>query len=261
MKIVFFRYVLITNVCLINRIIRLGGLDMLDILSFSGDSIWEHRIRAESNHCDSNHIYVITYAVAQLVLSELSPCDLDGNSKLTIDLNIEQDMHGKPGYNCDKFFKVSFYNLDRETSLSLYQYKKYDLEFQREIANLLFDILVEIDRENQNRAGLADKRAAIFERLEKTHFYKEIPLDQLSKKSRNRAYKAVLYQCIGQEIGEGIRCDLYNCKTNEVIKSEWITPIPGYINRPHLIKKTMWDGNEFKVVWKGAREDTSVAVI
>ena len=72
-------------------------------------------------------------------------------------------MHGKPGYNCDKFFKVSFYNLDRKPRFHFISIKKYDLEFQREIANLLFDILVEIDRENQNRAGLADKRAAIFE--------------------------------------------------------------------------------------------------
>lgn len=48
----------------------------LDYLCFAGDLIWDRRIREESNYCDSSHIFAATYAVTQLILHEISPCDL-----------------------------------------------------------------------------------------------------------------------------------------------------------------------------------------
>lgn len=84
----------------------------LQMLSFEGDRILDGKIKETSNYCDNAHIYTATFGITRLIISELSPIDLDGNSKLTIVANVEQQMTGNPGYNCDKFFKVSFFNLD-----------------------------------------------------------------------------------------------------------------------------------------------------
>lgn len=230
----------------------------LDYLCFAGDLIWDRRIREESNYSDSSHIFAATHAVTQLILHEISPCDLDGNSKLTIDLNIDQEMRGRPGYNCDRNFKVSFYNLDRETSLRLYAHKTFDLAFQRDVAGLLLDVLTEIDRQNKGRAGIAERREAIIKALEACHYRREIPLDKFSKYSRDRARRALLCRHISQDIGEGIRCDLLDVKTGGVLNSQWITPIPGTVDQTRRIQKTCWDGDTFKVFWKGNRETACI---
>lgn len=75
----------------------------LSILSFEGDRNYDKRLKEASNYSDNSHIYTTTYGVTQLILSALPPLILDGNKRLTIKLNIEENMVGKAGYNCDKF--------------------------------------------------------------------------------------------------------------------------------------------------------------
>ena len=52
----------------------------LESLAVSGDRILDRRIRDASNYCDSGHLFRMTSGIARLVLSELSPIDLDGHS-------------------------------------------------------------------------------------------------------------------------------------------------------------------------------------
>lgn len=62
----------------------------LQSLSFQGDRILDRRIKEASNYCDNSHIYAATFGISQLILSELSPIDLDGYAGLSIIANVEQ---------------------------------------------------------------------------------------------------------------------------------------------------------------------------
>lgn len=219
----------------------------LQMLSFEGDKILERKLKEASNYRDNAHIYTATFGIVRLILSELSPIDLDGNSKLTIVTNVEQQMIGNLGYNCDKFFKVSFFNLDRDTSCKLYQFKEYDYNFQMFIAALLLDMLKYIDDKNGGKNQLSQKREYIMERLKNCSFQKDILLEKFSKVSPNKKYSSKVYQCLSQSIGEGIKAEVIDRASNEIVVSKWLTEIPGYIDRVSLIHRTFWNQNRFYI--------------
>lgn len=225
----------------------------LQMLSFRGDANLDRRLKEASNYCDNSHIYATTFGLSRIVLAELSPIDLDGHRTLTIIANVEQQMTGKPGYNYDTFFKVSFFNLDRDTSQTLYQFKRFDEEFQLYVCNLLFDILIEIDEAHGGKNHLAEKRENILARLCDCRFQKEVLLKKFSKISPNKKYEAMVYQCLGQDVGDAIKVRIVNRIANEVLISKWMTEIPCTIYSTEQIYKTYWDGNKFYVV-QGKRE-------
>lgn len=225
----------------------------LQMLSFRGDANLDRRLKEASNYCDNSHIYATTFGLSRIVLAELSPIDLDGHRTLTIIANVEQQITGKPGYNYDTFFKVSFFNLDRDTSQTLYQFKRFDEEFQLYVCNLLLDILIEIDGAHGGKNHLAEKRENILARLCDCRFQKEVLLKKFSKISPNKKYEAMVYQCLGQDVGDAIKVRIVNRIANEVLISKWITEIPCTIYSTEQIYKTYWDGNKFYVV-QGKRE-------
>ncbi len=225
----------------------------LQMLSFRGDANLDRRLKEASNYCDNSHIYATTFGLSRIVLAELSPIDLDGHRTLTIIANVEQQITGKPGYNYDTFFKVSFFNLDRDTSQTLYQFKRFDEEFQLYVCNLLLDILIEIDEAHGGKNHLAEKRENILARLCDCRFQKEVLLKKFSKISPNKKYEAMVYQCLGQDVGDAIKVRIVNHIANEVLISKWMTEIPCTIYSTEQIYKTYWDGNKFYVV-QGKRE-------
>ena len=224
---------------------------ILQQLYFRGDKVWDQRIKDASNSCDASHIHSVTFATAQLVLSELWPIDLDGHGMLSICLNIEQQMQGRLGYNRDDHSKVSFFNLDSEASQGLYNFKRFDIEFQTYVANLLLGILAEIDGQYEGRNHLAQKRGEILARLTECGFQKEFLLEDTT--NRDRKYKAMVYLCLNQRIGEAIRVDLLKRSTGEIVASKWMTPTPGYVLRGKSIQQAYWEGDRFNLVmWKRA---------
>lgn len=220
----------------------------LSMLSFEGDKVYDKKLKEETNYCDASHGYTTTFGITQLVLSELAPLDLDGNQRLTIKLHVEQEMRGESGYHYDSYFKVSIFNLDKNTSLTLYNFKKFDITFQRYVTNLVLDVLEAIDKENGSKNAVAEKRQAVIERLENCNFHKDILLEKFSKQSRNRKYKAMVYRCLSQDIGEAIRVDIVAPASGDVVVSKWMTSVPGYILRAGQIKKTYWENNRFYVI-------------
>lgn len=221
----------------------------LSILSFEGDKSYDKRLKEASNYTDNSHIYTITYGVTQMILAALSPLVLDGHKRLTIKLNVESAMEGTAGYNCDRYFKISYFNLDQETSASFYQFKQFDIAFQRYVATLLLDILEAIDQENGGKDCISERRKAVMEELEQCGFQKEILLPKFSKQTKNRKYKALVYRCFSQKIGEAIRVDMIKGSSGETIASQWMTPIPGYINRVDMIQKAYWEENRFYLLF------------
>lgn len=126
----------------------------LQMLSFEDDDIIAQRIKEESNYCDVAHLYVATYGICQVVLLELSPIDLDGNGRLTIQANVEKQ-NVCPGYkNWKGVSNVSTYDLDLETSRRLYEFKESSREFIEYVANLVLDVLTEIDEANGGKNRL-----------------------------------------------------------------------------------------------------------
>ena len=220
----------------------------LQILSFEDDDIIDRRIREKSNYCDVAHLYVATYGICQVILQELSPIDLDGNGRLTICANVEKQ-NVTPGYkNWKGTFNVSTYDLDRDTSRRLYEFKEFGEEFVEYVANLVLDILTEIDEANGGRNCMAQRRDEIMKNLRDCGFEKKILLERYSILSRDRKHRALVYNCLGQKVGDALKVEIVSTATGEVVASKWDEDLPRCAaNRKSAINKTVWDGDTFRV--------------
>lgn len=220
----------------------------LQMLSFEDDDIIARRIREESNYCDVAHLYVTTYGICQVILQELSPIDLDGNGRLTICVNVENQNVG-PGYkNWKGVFNVSTYDLDCDTSRRLYEFKEFGEEFVEYVASLVLDVLTEIDEINDGKNCLAQRRENIMQNLRDSGFEKKILLERYSKLSRDRKYRALLYNCFGQKVGDALKVEIVSTATGEVVASKWDEKLPRCADsRKSAINKTGWDGDTFRV--------------
>jgi len=227
----------------------------LQTLCFEGDYALEKREKEKSNYCYVN-LYAVTFGIAQYILTELQPIDLDGCGKLTVCANVEpQNEAYEAGYHTSPELGVSWYNLDIETSRKLYSLKRFSKAFSEElsnefesyVANTIMDILVKIDRVHGGKIRLAERRYDILERMQECGCEKEILLEKYSKLRRDKKYRAMVYRCIGHGIGDAIRIDLVNCVTEEVVVSRWLEELPHTIDMAGAVTKTAWDGNEFKV--------------
>ena len=223
----------------------------LKTLCFEGDCALEKREKEKSNYCYVS-LYAVTFGIAQFILTELQPIDLDGCGKLTICANVEpQNETYEPGYHIAPELGVSWYNLDIETSCKLYELKRFSEElsneFENYVANIIMDILVEIDRVQGGKNSLTERSNDILVRMRECGCEKEILLEKYSKLRRDRKYRAMVYRCIGHGTGDAIRVDLVNCSTNEVIVSKWLEELPHTIDMAGAVTKTAWDGDAFKV--------------
>ncbi len=230
----------------------------LQTLCFEGDYALEKREKEKSNYCYVN-LYAVTFGIAQFILTELQPIDLDGCGKLTICANVEpQNETYEPGYHTSPELGVSWYNLDLETSRKLYEFYtsgkifSWELgdEFVNYVSNLVLDILVEIDRVQGGKNSLAERRNDILERMRECGYEKEILLERYSKLRRDRKYRAKVYRCIGHGTGDAIRVDLVRCATDEVVVSKWLhDELPNTGDMAGAVTKTAWDGNAFHVTF------------
>lgn len=220
----------------------------LQMLSFEDDDIIAQRIKEESNYCDVAHLYVATYGICQVILQELSPIDLDGNGRLTLCANVERKMDN-PGYkNWKGVFNVSTYDLGRDTSRRLYEFKEFGEEFVEYVTNLVLDVLTEIDEINGGKNRLAQRREEIMQHLRACGFEKKILLDRYSKLSRDRKYRALVYNCFGQKIGDALKVEIVNTATGEVVASKWDENLPRCADsRKSAINKTGWAGDIFSI--------------
>lgn len=221
----------------------------LQMLSFEDDDILKQRIREESNYCDVAHLYAATYGICQVILMELWPLDLDGNGRLTLCANVEQQ-NWKDGYaNWKGVFNVSTYNLPRDVSRRLYEFKKFNAEFVEYVANLVLDVLTEIDEINGGKSRLAQRRDDILQKLRDCGFEKKVLLERYSKLSRDRKHRALVYNCFGQSVGDALKVEIENVATGEVVVSKWIDEeLPCCLfQHKSCINKTRWDGDTFHI--------------
>lgn len=220
----------------------------LQMLSFEDDDIIARRIKEESNHCDVAHLYVATYGICQVVLQELSPIDLDGNGRLTICSNVERQNVSPVYKNWKGTFNVSTYDLDRDTSRRLYEFKEFGEEFVEYVAKLVLDILTEIDEINGGNNRLTQRRDEILQNLHACGFEKRILLQRFSKLSRDRKHRALVYNCFGQEIGDALKVEIVSTASGEVIASKWDDGLPRCADsRKSAINRTGWEGDCFRV--------------
>lgn len=220
----------------------------LQMLFFEDDDIVAQRIKESSNYCDVAHLYVATYGICQVVLRELSPIDLDGNSRLTICANVEKQ-NVAPGYkNWEGTFGVSTFELNRDISRRLYEFKEFDNEFVEYVANLVLDVLTEIDEANGGKNRLAQRREEIMQNLRDCGFEKKNLLERHSKLRRDRKYRALVYNCFGPKVGDALKVEIVSTVTGEVIASKWDENLPRCASsRKSAINKTGWDGDTFSV--------------
>lgn len=228
----------------------------LRTLCFEGDYVLEKREKEKSNYCYVN-LYATTFGIAQFILTELMPIDLDGCGKLTICANVERNDASIVGYQTIPEMGVSWYNLDFDISRKLYDLKRFSKafsdelsnEFENCVANTVMDVLVEIDRTNGGRNHLAERCGEILKRMRECGCEKEILLEKYSKLRRDRKYKAMVYRCVGHGIGDAIRVDLVSCATDEVVVSEWLNELPHNIDMTGAVTKTVWDDKAFNVTF------------
>lgn len=228
----------------------------LRTLSFEGDSVLDKKEKEKSNYYLVS-LNATTFGIAQFILTELMPIDLNGCGRLTICANVEQEMMGWPGYNPVPEMGVSWYNLDHETSRKLYDLKRFSKAFSEELSNefeqfvagIIMDVLEEIDHAHGDINRLAERRDDILNKMRECGCEKEILLEKYSKLRRDRKYRAMVYRCIGHGIGDAIRVDLVNCATDEVIVSRWLEELPHNIDMAGAVTKTAWNGNAFNVTF------------
>ena len=228
----------------------------LRTLSFEGDSILDKKEKEKSNYYLVS-LNATTFGIAQFILTELMPIDLNGCGRLTICANVEQEMDGRPGYTSIPEMGVSWYNLDHETSRRLYDLKRFSKAFSKElsnefeqfVANIIMDVLVEIDRTHGGRNRLAERRDDILNKMRECGCKKEILLKKSSNPRRDRKYKAKVYRCIGHGIGDAIRVDLVNCKTDDIVVSEWLDDLPHNVEMAGAVTRTSWNGDAFNVTF------------
>ena len=220
----------------------------LQMLSFEDDDILARRIKEESNYCDVAHLYVTTYGICQVILMVLSPIDLDGNGRLTICANFEKQ-NVTPGYkNWKGVSNVSTYDLDFDISRRLYEFKEFGEEFVEYVANLVLDVLTEIDEINGGKNRLTQRRDEIMQNLRDCGFEKKILLQRHSKLSRDRKHRALVYNCFGQKIGDALKVEIASTATGEVIASKWDEELPRCAeSRKSVINKSGWEGDTFHV--------------
>lgn len=220
----------------------------LQMLSFEDDDIIARRIKEESNYCDVAHLYVATYGICQVILQEVSPIDLDGNGRLTICANVGKQ-NVDPGYrNWKGTFNVSTYDLDRDTSRRLYEFNASGDDFVEYVANIVLDVLTEIDDINGGKNRLAQRRDGIMRKLRDCGFEKQILLGRYSKLSRDRKHRALVYNCFGQKIGDALKVEIVRTATGEVVASEWDEDLPRCADsRKSAINKSGWDGDTFRL--------------
>ena len=220
----------------------------LQMLSFEDDDIIAQRIKEESNYCDVAHLYVATYGICQVILQELSPIDLDGNGRLTICANVEKQNVSQGYKNWKGTFGVSTYDLDRDISRRLYEFKEFGAEFVEYEVNLVLDILTEIDEINGGKNRLAQRRDGIMRNLRDRGFEKKILLERYSKLSRDRKQRALVYNCFGQKIGDALKVEIISTATGEIVASKWEEELPRCAySRKSALNKTGWDGDTFRV--------------
>ena len=221
----------------------------LQMLSFEDDDIVARRIREESNYCDVAHLYAATFGICQVILMELWPLDLDGNGRLTLCANVKQPNEIDGYFNWEGAFNVSTYNLPLDISRRLYEFKVFDAEFVEYTANLVLDVLTEIDEINGGKNRLAQRRDEILQKLRDCGFEKEILLKRYSKLSGDRKHRALVYNCFGQAVGDALKVEIENVATGEVVVSKWIDEeLPCCLfQHKSCINKTHWDGDKFCV--------------
>lgn len=71
----------------------------------------------------------------------------------------------------------------------------------------------------------------------------------------------MVYQCLGQRVGEAIKVKIVNRSTGKEIISRWLTKIPGTLSVVQGIDRTFWNGNKFYVTlfktrWNGEPSKT-----
>ena len=218
------------------------------MLSFEDDHVLAQSIKRQSNYCDVAHLYVATYGICQVILTELSPIDLDGNSRLTICANVE-NQNVIPGYkNWKGTFNVSTYDLDHDTSRHLYDSNVFGEEFVEYVARLVLDILTEIDEINSGRNRLAQRRDEIMHNLRNCGFEKKILLQRYSKLSRDRKHRALVYNCFSQKVGDALKVEIVSTTTGEVVASKWDEDLPRCADsRKSAVNKSGWDGDTFRL--------------
>ena len=58
-----------------------------------------------------------------------------------------------------------------------------------------------------------------------------------------------MYRSIGHGIGDAIRVDLVNCKTDDIVMSEWLDDLPHNVEMAGAVTRTGWDGDAFNVTF------------
>lgn len=116
------------------------------------------------------------------------------------------------------------------------------------VANLVLDVLTEIDEANGGKNRLVQRRDEIMKNLRNCGFEKKILLERHSKLSRDRKHRALVYNCFGQKCGDALKVEIVSTATGEVIASRWDDELPRCVfGRKSAINKAIWDGDTFRV--------------
>lgn len=159
----------------------------LSILSIEGDKYEEKKRKFP--------IIWQAYHIKEIFMHFLPKIEIDGSSKIVIyfkdkPISEKQYMH-------DEYFGVSWCYVDKE-KLQKINYLK-----NRELEEFYLDVIVEklkeIARENDNGKNVVDYIDATAERVRKSNFELKIPIKKISKQTKDKKYKALVYRYLNSK--------------------------------------------------------------
>lgn len=198
-------------------------------------------IEGNAEHEKKNNtmsIRAMTYYITEIFMHFLLKIDLDGSGKLVIYFYDRPDL--EPQYECDKYFHVSWYNVDKSVIDKFAQLEKG--EYDEFFLNIVVDVCKYIALSN-NREELIEviEQAAI--KVRECNFELELLQKKLSKLSDNRRYKANVYRNVNRQ-GE-IWYVVAEDKINKTSTRYEIMNSYSSISKTELFKKSYWEDEKF----------------
>ena len=156
---------------------------MLNLIVVESDKAFTEKNKIQPVNFQMHH-------VLEMFMYYLSKVDLDGSTKLTIYFKDEPE--GAEKYRCDKHFKVSWYYVGIESVSKL----KSGIERDSYYLERLVVVLKEIAEINHCADSVFRSIEETAAKVREQAFQLQIPIKKLSKISKDKKYKAMVYRSL-----------------------------------------------------------------
>jgi len=175
--------------------------------------------------------------ITELFIEFLPKIDIDGSSKIVIYADKNQQDTSK--YICDKYFGVSIYYLE-ENQIEELKNEQTDECMTR----LVEESLIDIAKRNDVEDSIIYVIEETADKIRNLQYSTRKRITKLSKKSPCGSFRVDVYRCLSRELGESWFVEIED-KNKRLLRKQWITEVPGHLDRLDFFKKSIWEDGKF----------------